>query len=393
MFSDLGVWQSVVRSPRGRSAEFLGTAGSVQLLRGGLLAALVAACALAVGWGQACGGFVGDTVYADPRLPLLIGLFAGCALLQAGESMNIGLAQRALRGGALARLELATQVCALAVTLGVAWVSRSVWALPAGYLVSCAMRTALSHLALDGRWARPRWDRASLQEILSFGRWIFVSSVIGFGAAQGEKLLLAGQMTALAFGLFSIAATLYAALAAVVGSLNAHVVYPSLSQALQADPLHWHRTYARVQRLADLALGGMTGLLLMLAPTLVGWLYDPRYAQAGQLLQCLAPGLLALRHQVAEQIMFAQGRSAWVSANNALRLAALLGAIPIGQRLGGDTGAVLGAMASGFASWPLSLWFKRREGLLSWATEATWVLPLLGGLALGAAALQVLAHP
>ena len=41
MFSDLGVWQSVVKSERGLQARFLGTAWSVQLMRAVLLCGMV----------------------------------------------------------------------------------------------------------------------------------------------------------------------------------------------------------------------------------------------------------------------------------------------------------------------------------------------------------------
>ena len=47
MFSDLGVWQSVVKSDRGDDPRFLGTAWSVQLARGVLLCAVVLLAALA----------------------------------------------------------------------------------------------------------------------------------------------------------------------------------------------------------------------------------------------------------------------------------------------------------------------------------------------------------
>ena len=102
------------------------------------------------------------------------------------------------------------------------------------------------------------------------------------------------------------------------------------------------------------------------------------------MLQYLGLGLLAIRHQVVEQLMFAHSQPAWVSANNALRAVALIVLIPLGLKLGGEQGAVLGVVLSQFASWPLSLCFKYKQGLLTWATECWWLPALLGGLAGGA---------
>ena len=98
MFSDLGIWQSVVRSTRGRDERFLGTAWLLQVARGGLLATLVLLLALLVQKGAAWGWFAADTVYADPRLPAMIALFALAAVVQGLESVRLASAQRELQG-------------------------------------------------------------------------------------------------------------------------------------------------------------------------------------------------------------------------------------------------------------------------------------------------------
>ncbi|MDG4560523.1 MAG: oligosaccharide flippase family protein [Candidatus Competibacter sp.] len=390
MFSDLGVWQSVVKSRHGEEARFLGTAWTVQLLRGLLLAAVVLALALALVLAAQAGMFAAGTVYADARLPPMMALFALCALLQGLESMKLGLAQRDLQLGRLARLELGSQLGAMAVTLALAWATRSVWALLIGTLAGSALRTLLSHWYLPGRSARPCWDRASAHEIIGFGKWIFVSSIIGFLAAHGEKIILGGSLSAATFGVFSIASTLLAAVVGVYGSLNGHVIFPSLSLALHGeDRAEAARVYTRVQQLADLLLGALAGGLLLSGQWVVWLLYDARYHEAGWMLQWLGLGLLAMRYQVVEQLMFARGQPAWVSANNALRALSLIACIPAGFALAGERGAIAGVVVSQFASWPLSLLFKHRQGLLRWATEKWWPpalgLGLLAGWALDTA--------
>ncbi|MEY4749807.1 MAG: hypothetical protein RIQ60_2021 [Pseudomonadota bacterium] len=381
MFSDLGVWQSVVRSPRGHDPAFLGTAWAVQLGRGVLLAVLVLLIAAVLQIGHA--HWTPGSVYADPRLPALMAVFALSALLQGGESMKIALAQRDLHGAGLARLELGSQLIALIFTWTLAWSTASVWALVLGQTVASAARTWGSHQMLPGPSVRPAWDRPAAAEVLGFGRWIFVSSIVGFLAAQGEKLLLAGSLAAASFGVFAIASTLLAALVGVLSSLNAHVVFAGLSRAGRDDRAAAARLYMKLQSWADLALGSVAGLLCGAGHWVVDLLYDARYAAAGWMLQILALGLLALRQQVAEQLMFARGQPAWVTANNALRIAALVVAVPLGLQLGGERGAVIGVMLSQYASWPLSYLFRQREGLLGWRSELAWLPALLAGLGLG----------
>ena len=103
------------------------------------------------------------------------------------------------------------------------------------------------------------------------------------------------------------------------------------------------------------------------------------------MLQWLGLGLVALRHQVVEQLMFALGRPARVSANNGLRALALLLLVPAGHALAGERGAVAAVVLSQFAGWPASVQFQRQQGLWRWRSEAGWLAALAAGLLLGAA--------
>lgn len=384
MFSDLGVWQSVVRSRHGDDPLYLGTAWMIQLLRGAALAAGVLLLALAVESGASKGWFAPGTVYADPRLPSLIAAFAVSALIQGMESMQLATAQRDMSARQLVRLELVTQLVTLAVIAVAAWWTRSVWALLAGTVFGSLLKTALSHTMLPGPRIHPRWHAAHAREITGFGKWIFISSMIGFLALQGEKLMLGALIGVATFGVYSIASNLLAAVVGLYSTLNARVIFASLSLVLnQGDRAALERVYTRMQQLADLVLGAVSGLLVMAGGWIVVILYDARYEGAGWMLQCLGLGLLAMRHQVLEQLMFAIGQPGWVTANNALRTIALLAFVPLGYAVAGTPGALWGAVASQFASWPLSLWFKHRQGLLCWATERWWPVGMAAGLVAG----------
>ena len=91
LFSDVGVWQSVVNAPEthARDPRFLGTALSVQLARGGLLAALVLGLAGVAVLAQTNGWASAGNVYSDPRLPPMLAFFALVALVQGCESMGL----------------------------------------------------------------------------------------------------------------------------------------------------------------------------------------------------------------------------------------------------------------------------------------------------------------
>ena len=383
MFSDVGILQSVITTKNVDAMGFLGTATSIQLARGVLLAGitLLMAGGLYVFQQSPSDWTVG--VYADSRLPPMIAVFSLVALLQGCESLKMALAQRALQMGVLTKIELLSQLFGVIVTVTLAYWSRSVWSLIVGSLSASVARTMLSHLLLPGTFIRPVWQPAAAHSILVFGKWIYLSSVIGFCAAHSEKILLGGLLPLDIFGLFAVATTLLAACAAIMSSLNGQLIFPVLSHALRESPDQVGRTYQRLQRVVDVTLGLGVGLLFSLSGWIVWCLYDARYALAGSLLQWLSLTLLGMRFQVLEQMMFARAQPHWVTLNNALRGLTLLLGIPLGFASGGLAGAVLVIIMASFASWPAVVVFKYKNGMPILSTEIIWPLALMVGLVLG----------
>ena len=390
MLSDLGVWQSVVRSERGDDPRFLGTAWLLQILRGLLLALFVLLLALLVWTGAQAGWFANGTVYADPRLPPMMAALSLSAILQGFESIRLATAQREMKGAHVVGLELVAQILAITITVALAWYTGSVWALMVGTIAASAGKTVLSHAVLHSRGVSPCWDRDSFRELFGYGKWLFVSSIFGYLGAHGEKLILGASLGAATFGLFAIASNLVSAAVGLYGAMNARVVFPGLSAARRdGDSDAARRAFERTQPFVDLCLGFVGGVLLTAGGAIVTLLYDDRYTDAGWMLQVLGLGLVAMRHQAAEQLMFCLGHPALVSANNAMRAFMLCVFIPAGAAMGGDAGAVWGVTLSQVASWPLSLCFKHRQGVLNWRTEGWW-LPALGAGVLAGLALDAL---
>jgi O-antigen/teichoic acid export membrane protein len=383
MFSDVGISQSVVTAQRVDAPGFLGTATSIQLMRGAVLALVTLLLAAGLYALQQTQSTWAVGVYADPRLPPMVAAFALVAVLQGAESLKLAVAQRQVQMGVLTQTELLSQVVGVIVTVALAWMSRSVWSLVVGSLMASATRLLLSHLCLPGPWIRPEWQPAAARGILVFGRWIYLSSVIGFCAAHGEKILMGGFLPLETFGLFAVAGTLLAACAAIMSSINGQLIFPVLSRALRETPDQVGRIYERLQRLADMALGVVVGLLLSLAGWVVWLLYDARYALAGGLLQWLSLGLLGMRFQVLEQMMFARSQPHWVTLNNALRALVLLLGIPLGFAYWGVAGALIAIVVAAFAGWPVVAVFKYRHGMPIVRTEAVWPLALVLGWAVG----------
>jgi O-antigen/teichoic acid export membrane protein len=170
---------------------------------------------------------------------------------------------------------------------------------------------------------------------------------------------------------------------AVVNMLNGHFVFPTLSRALREGPSEAMAVYGRVQRVADWLLCVLGGALMVCGHWAVRLLYDGRYAEAGWMLQCLAVGVVGMRFQVLEQMMFAMSLPSRVTLSNTLRAVALAVLIPIGFTVAGLQGALVAIVLAQYAGWPVAWHFRRSLGVSGMKADMVLPLALAVGLVVG----------
>lgn len=334
MFSDVGITATVVQSRRGDEPRFLDTVWTLQVLRGLLLYALALACAPVMA-----------RVYGEPELAPLIGV-AGLTAVAAGfNSIHLMTLQRHLRIGRLAAVDVGGQLVAGVATIVWALAAPSVWALVWGGLVGAVGKTLLSHWVGRVRPARFAWERESLREMLEFGKWIFVSTMLFFLAGQADRLIFGRLFTVALLGVFSIAVTFATIPTQVLWRVGNSVLFPALSRRNDAtgDRSGMGPVYRRAQ-LPLLVAGGLpVACLLAAAPELIEILYDDRYLDAGWMLQLLAIGTWIQIPQAASgAAVLALGTPRSLATANGVKFAAMLGLLPLGYAFFGAGGAIAG---------------------------------------------------
>jgi O-antigen/teichoic acid export membrane protein len=381
LLSDIGTGVSVVQSERGTERDFLHTAWTLQVIRGFVLWLVGIGVSFGVALGQELQWFAPGTVYADPRLQWL--LIAACFATVIGGflSINVRLAERRLDLKHLFVLEIMGQMAGLTVMVLGAIFTASIWSLVAGALTQAAVRCVLSHLILQGERMAFRLERSAVAELISKGKWVLLSSLFGFLAVNGDRVLLGGMIDSATMGFYSIAIGLSSIAVAVISVIYAKVVFPSLSEVVRKDIGQLGKAYRRFQAMADLAIGGLAGFMFMMSQTVVTILYDDRYQMAGTILGILCIGTIGERFRVVEQIYLAVGRTALVAYAMGPRVCVLLLGIPLGHSIWGLHGALGAIVLSQFAHWPLAIWFRSTLGLNDFRRDL--VLPL--AIALGAA--------
>ncbi|WP_083636432.1 oligosaccharide flippase family protein [Bradyrhizobium sp. AS23.2] len=373
VFSDLGLKQSVIQSKRGSDPSFLNTIWTIQILRGFQLGLAALAVAIVVGVVTHYGWISTDSVYADPRVPYVIASVSVTAIITGFASTKVYQASRDLQIGKLTLIEVAAQIAGLASMLGWIAVDRSIWALVAGSISAATTSSCLSHFMLPGHKSRWEWNRPVIREIMQFGKWILLTSIVGSLIANLDRLLLAAMVDPTTLGIYAIAFNMFLSIEQLLMRVVAGIAYPAISEVVRNRPDNLKRAYYKIHPVVASLAYAATGFLGSFAPRLIALLYDARYADAGWMLQVLSIGLIMTPFQLALQTFMALNMPKINYAVAVLRLTLILVAMPAGFWILGLQGALVGLVLSSVACTIAILFVSAKVGILDAPRE---LLPL-----------------
>lgn len=383
MFSDFGLTQNVVQSKRGGDPDYLNTAWTVRIIRG-LLLWLLALCVAALILVANRLGLVPHTsVYADPYIPSVIAVVSFSAIIEGLTSTKNAEASRNLALGRLTQIQIIGQIAGLICIISWVLIDRSIWALVAGSIFSTAVVTLLSHLWLPGVSNRWHWDHSAFQEIFHFGKWIFLSSILGFFANNSDRLLLGGFVDSSMLGIYSIAFALFSSIPQIMHVIFSNVAFPAFSEVARDRPRDLKRTLYQFHTLTASFTYLCAGGLFVSGSHLISLLYDRRYAQAGWMLELLAVALLNIPFGLAQYCLLARGLARVFTTVIAVRVGVTFVLIPLGFHFFGFTGALWGIVASQLSSAPVVIYYQVKHHLLDLPKELMLLPLLLAGMILG----------
>lgn len=384
MLSDVGVSGSVVRSPRGDDPAYLNTAWTLKIVRGVLL--WLVACLLA--WPVA-------EFYDKPMLFALIPVAGLSGLLLGFSSPHLLTLQRHLQLRPLVTLELSVQVIGLALTITLAFLLRSVWALVIGELVRSVLQVTLSYVAFDAPRPKFMWEREAAVDMYRFGRWIFLSTAITFLLQQGDKAILGALLPTGVLGVYAIAVVLARAPVQALQAINRRVMFPVYSRVVLQRP-HLLRSRLRQAR-ARLMLIFLPPLwaLIFFGPSIVNLLYPERFSEAGWMVQWLAVGACGtVIATTAGGVLLSKGDSLRYMWLQVWRGVAMIAGFYIGYQVAGFPGLVAGGAIARWTDYPMlafsvhkhGAWLPKLDAIAYGSTAVVIALRLVLGAAGGGAA-------
>jgi O-antigen/teichoic acid export membrane protein len=347
LLSDVGILQNIISNPGGDQPKFYDTAWTMQALRGILLATVCVTLAAPL-----------SRFFRYPELAVILPVASLFFIFTGFDSTARGLGQKQLMVARFSLFEIGTVFVALVAQVALAVITRTVWALVLGAVISGAVTMIGSFLFIPGIRHRVMIDRDSARQLLRFGKWVFFSSIVYFFAMNFDRLYFAKHISLSQLGVYGIARSLADIISLFVMRAGSSVLYPTVAAAgLAPADLRRRLLHGRRTLLAAGAVG--VGLFLGLAPAIVGLLYDPRYSEATVILPILCVGVwFGILTSTNDSILMGLSRPAYPALSNAAKLVTYLVGAPIAFYFSGFLAAVAvisaGEIVKYVALWILS---------------------------------------
>lgn len=335
LLTDIGIGQSIVSHPRGFEPDFYNTAWTLQIIRGLVLFIMTLALTYPV-----------STLYGDPTLLILLPAVAPIFLITGISSPARYLLHKKMNIKSLSLLDFGLTVFGVLVQLILAWAMPTIWALILGVLIGAAGSSVASYFFMDWRSLRIKWDNTSVQSIVKFGKWIFLSSIVFYLGTSFDRLYFAEAFSIATLGIYGIAKTYSETIGSLFTRISQMLIFPKISSSM-----HRGEEVGQQVNTIRLMFVAVTSLTLAFAISIsdhfIFTFYDSRYWDAGIIMTVLMVGTwFTILAALADAIMLGLGRSASIALANGLKFISVLISLPFALDRYGIVGALLAIVLS-----------------------------------------------
>lgn len=231
---------------------------------------------------------LGPTVAAffhAPRAAPLLQVLALTILIDGASNIGTVEFRRELRFGKQVLLGQSYILTNLIVSVGLALILQSVWAMIVARVVASTVRTVASYVICEYR-PRLRPDWAALRELFHFGKYIFLTNVFAFLTMQGDDALVGRLLGTVALGFYTQAYALSNTPRSSITQIVSRVALPAYAK-LQNDVPGLRTSYHKALRFTALLAFPMSAGLMVLAPDAVSVIYGDKWLPMAPAVQIL----------------------------------------------------------------------------------------------------------
>ena len=362
--SAFDVNKALIRTRDDQRALF-DTAFTLSMMRGIVSALCMAAAA----------GFV-----TDGRIATILMVLALSPILTGLSNPKFVLFERDLVFSKLAILTLGAKIVSVTVTLLIAIMYRSYWALVVGMLVGTLITLILSYAL---RPYRPRLSLARASEIFAFSGWLSLTSVVITLSMETDKIIVGRLLGIAETGLYFMTQRVGVLPTRELVSPLQRILFPSFSELAQDTQRLRRAAMESINVLASLSLPAGFGFALVandFVPLVLGDQWNPII----HLLTILTPylGLRATLSMTLPCVM-ALGRTKLLFGVSLAYALIHLPAFIVSTALFGLKGAIWSIVGAGVVYTWLNVWMLRRTLDVSFSGVVLQLRrPLAAGLAM-----------
>src|SRR6185437_5378327 len=279
LMSDVGIGQSIIYNKNSNDPDFRNTAWTLQSIRGLIL--WVIACAVAAPVAH---------FYHTPILRLIIPIASFVLVLSGFTSINQFLIQKKLQISKLTAFEITTGTIWAIGQIALAYFIPTIWALVFGLIFGSAISMIGSYFLLPETGHRFEISKSYTWEIVHFGKWIFLASIVYFLSISFDRLYLASVIPLALLGIYGISRSISELLTTLVIRFGNIVIFPFIAShsELPRASLREQLISIRLRFLLIAAFGfSVSAAVVDLA---IKFVFDQRYHAAGWMAPILITG-------------------------------------------------------------------------------------------------------
>ena len=331
ILSDAGLGTNIVYNRDGNKPEFYNTAWSIQFIRGLIL------CVATIGIAAPLSYF-----YKLPVLLNIIPVVAISFLFSGFSSMSFYLLQRGMQVGKINTFEFIVQLFSVTLTILLAYLSPTIWALVLGSLAEPAARFVGSYYLIPGLRHKFYISKEYLVEIFKYGRWIFLASIVFFFSINFDRLYLAKMIPLELLGVYGIARALSEIITNLFDRLTNLIFFPLVTSSRDVPRAQLREQLAPIRLKVLLLLAVGMSLAIATADFLIRIMYDSRYAAAGWMLPFLLIGAwFYILGNLNKAALLGIGKSEYSAISDSVKLGYVMVFVTLGFTKGGVPGVIV----------------------------------------------------
>jgi lipopolysaccharide exporter len=232
--------------------------------------------------------------FHEPRSILVMQCLALRAVLSGLENIGIVDFRRDLQFGLVFGYNVYAKLFSFCITIVLAFLLRSYWALVAGILAGQLAKSVLSYVMHS---YRPRLSFRAVSGIWSFSMWTFVQSIGEYLSGQLDHVAVGGIAGAAAMGRYAVATDVASSPSYEINEPMVTVLFPVMAR-MQNDPALLRQLYMRTLGWSAVICASASVGVALVAPEMVRLVLGKQWLDVIPLMPwlALAAGMSGLRH-------------------------------------------------------------------------------------------------